>query len=51
VIAILWAFGVFGGGVIGGKVNKNYSKKKFIFCLLVSAIMFLTLEKMHQKVY
>jgi hypothetical protein len=47
VIAILWAFGVFGGGIIGGKVNSDYSKWKFIICLTISAFMFLTLERMH----
>lgn len=43
VIAILWTVGVFGGGVIGGKVNGEYSKKKFMIFLGISAIMFLTL--------
>jgi len=51
IIAILWTLGVFGGGVIGGKVNRNYSKIKFIIFLAISAAMFLTLEKLHEKVY
>lgn len=47
IIAILWTFGVFGGGVIGGKVNPTYSKRKFIICLVLSGAMFLTLGGMH----
>lgn len=51
VIAILWALGVFGGSIIGGKVNPTYSKKKFIVCLVISAAMFLTLGGLHKRVY
>lgn len=51
IIAILWALGVFGGSIIGGKVNPEYSKIKFLFCMLLSGIMFLTMENMHQKLY
>jgi hypothetical protein len=47
VITILWTFGVFGGSIIGGKVNPTYSKKKFIICLLIAGIMFLMLGNMH----
>jgi hypothetical protein len=47
IIAILWTFGVFGGSIIGGKVNPDYSRKKFIVCLVLSGAMFLTLENMH----
>ncbi len=47
VIAILWTIGVFGGSIIGGKVNPEYSKKKFMLCLFLSGAMFLTLENMH----
>lgn len=51
VIAILWALGVFGGSIIGGKINPEYSKFKFMFCMLLSGAMFLTLENLHQKLY
>jgi hypothetical protein len=47
VIAILWALGVFGGSIIGGKINPEYSKIKFMFCMLLSGAMFLTMENMH----
>ena len=47
VLAILWTFGVFGGSIIGGKVNPTYSKKKFIVCLFLSGSMFATLERVH----
>ncbi len=51
VIAILWTFGVFGGSIIGGKVNPTYCKKKFVVCLFLSGAMFLALERMHEKIY
>ena len=42
---------MFGGSIIGGKVNPTYCKKKFIVCLFLSGAMFLTLESMHEKIY
>lgn len=51
IIAILWTLGVFGGGIIGGKVITNYSKKGFIACIMVSGMMFLTLQKLNEKIY
>lgn len=51
VIAILWAIGVFGGSIIGGKVNPEYSKVKFMVCMFISGGMFLGLENMHKKLY
>jgi len=47
IIAILWSIFVFIGGALGGYFNPHYSKKIFIFSLVVSAVMFLFLEGLH----
>jgi hypothetical protein len=44
---MLWSAFVFVGGALGGYINPKYSKKIFVFSLMISAAMFIFLEQIH----